>query len=368
MTENSQLLVATAKRMFKGFADETMRKRIWLAMAEQRGNIEFNAPGPAYYWDVMYSEPGMRQYGDGGDLEFTNHEAYKQLNTDIRGYELTDKITEKQRLLNQGELQIVDLMGQKVENLKNSARRKFGRELYVDGNASGNENRFHGIESFMGAGSCAAGDRVAKCSDTYSGLSTIQGNYGGSWSTDLASGDRPNATLANDWPNGSGSAEYDFFSPKLINYSSTAWPSGLTTWRDNCFDVLTNMSVWCRNTNGDDGAPMLCLMGSNLFTQFKEALNAKSRIILPHAASQDLGFEDALDYEGMSIKWESDCPANVAYGLLMDQFELSFATSKMFANRGPEYDIKSNAYLMLLYTFGNIRWRPKHFAKIAAVA
>lgn len=364
MTEDTQLLATTAAHYFKGFCDETIRKRIWLSYLEQQGNIEYGVPGATHTWDVMYSEPEMRQYGDGGDLTFTNHRAYKQLTTDVRGYELTDEMSEKQRLMNRGEVQIVDLMDQKTKNLATSAKRKFGRELYVDGNASGNENRFHGIESFMGAGTCAVGDRVAVCSDTYAGLSTVQATYGGSWSTDLASADRPNSTLANDWPNGSGGAEYDFLSPKLINTTSTAWPSGVAKWRDNCFDVLTNMSVWCRNTNGDDDGTLLCLLGSTMFTQFKEALLPKQRILVPHKASQDLGFGDALDYEGMALKWESDCPANTGYGLLTTAYELFFTTDQMFVPKGPEWDIKSNAYLYLLYTFGNFRWQPKHFAKL----
>jgi hypothetical protein len=99
-------------------------------------------------------------------------------------------------------------------NLMADIEEAFGDELYVDGNASGNEGRIHGFESWLGNSGAATNGYVATPSDTYAGLSTTLGNYGGTWSTP------PRNT---NWPDGKGDPEYDFWSPLLVDYTDTAW-------------------------------------------------------------------------------------------------------------------------------------------------
>ncbi len=68
------------------------------------------------------------------------------------------------------------------------------------------------------------------------------------------------------------------------------------------------------------------------------------------------------------IDTDFDVPSGVGYGLNVDQMELGSLDSVLFSSRGPEYDIKTDSWLFLVGFFGNVRYNPKHFAKLAAIA
>lgn len=364
MAEHTQVLKATAKTYIRGAADATIRKRLFLALMERYGTLLYNQDGYDINWNVMNSEPELQTFSDSDVITYQNHNAYTQASLDWRGYKLTDLISLKQTLMNRGEAQIVNLMDQKLKNLVETARKKLNGELYVDGNATGNGSRFHGINSFTGAGSCAATDLVAKCNDSYAGLSTVQAAVGGVWTTDLGSGNYPNATLASDWPDGSGDPEYDYWSPKLVNWSSSAWPSGDVTWLANCIDVLRAIGIWCHCTVGDENSPMWHMMSAKLFREFKQAYDPALRVSVPHKESQDLGFGDTLNFEGMGLKYEVDCPANEVYSITPAAMEARFLTDSLFTSgESPFFDVDQQQYKFLVYSFGNMRFNPRYFAK-----
>lgn len=361
MAENAQLLVATALHYFKGFQDATIKKRLWLSLLKKYGLIEYGVTGHTHVWDVMYSQPAMSQLGDGEDLTFTNHEAYRQLTCGVRGYKLTDMMTEKQKLMNSGEEAIVRLYTQKSKNLEKSAEDKFGKEIYTDGGAAANANRFEGLETLFGAGTCTVADLIAANNDTYGGQSTVPAALGGTWSADMAT--KPNASLATDFPYGDGSSEYAWNSPFLINTGSTNWPSGQNTWAANWMAVLRRAKTWSQRNLGEKNIPMLHMLGSEMVDQAKDSQEPSMRIIVPHKESQELGFNDVINFEGAGLYHEFGCPANTGYGFNPGGCELFFTTPKMWMVQGPEWDIKSMAYLYLLYTYGNFKWRPAHQCK-----
>lgn len=369
MAEDAQVLVTTASQFLAGASDLTIRKRLWLKMMQRYGRLSFNHAGYDCNWDIEYSQPELEQFADGDDITFGNHRAYKQMSLNWRGYKASDSISLKQKLMNRGELAIVNMSERKAANLRKGASDRFHKELFVDGNATGNDNRFSGWETFLGAGTCAATDQVAVNSDTYAGLSTAQAYYGGSWSTDLASADRPNATLATDWPHGNGDTEYDALSAKLINYTSSAWPSGGTTWEENCIEAVRAAGIWCSCTLGEEDAPQLLMLPSLMFSRFKTAFDPTLRTIVPHKESQDLGFGSTMMFEGMSIHYEFNCPAASGYLFNPNAVELKFLTSDIFELKSEMDDIKSaGSDLWFLYTFGNFCFTPKYFAKLAAIA
>lgn len=361
MAENAQLLKTTAAHYFKGFQDATIRKRLWLSYMKKFGLIEYGVAGHTHYWDVMYSQPAMNQLGDGDSLSFVNHEAYRQLSCGVRGYQITDMLTKKQDLMNAGEMVIVKLYSQKSVNMKRTATEKFGKEVYIDGGAAGNENRFEGFETFFGSGTCTVADIIAAPSDTYGSESTVPATLGGTWTADLTTS--PNASLATDWPYGDGSTEYAWNSPFLINTGSTSWPSGQNTWSANCVHVLRRARTWTMRNLGEDMAPTLHMLSSEMVDQFKDSQDPSTRIIVPHKESQELGFPDVVNFEGAGVYHEFGCPASTGYGFNPTGCELFFATPEMWVVDGPEWDMKTMSYLYLLYTYGNFRWRPSCHAK-----
>jgi hypothetical protein len=195
----------------------------------------------------------------------------------------------------------------------------------------------------------------------------VLGTLGGSWSTNLST--KPNANVATDWPEGQGSSEYDYLSPKLINYSSSSWGTGGTTWADNATKVMRRSRLWCHHTSGMENAPMLHLLSPGLYGDFLDAQESKSRFST-HPVGGDLGFSDAINFEGAIVKQDYGCPAGVGYGVNANEMLLFniHDDGSFFTSKGPEWDIKTNSHLFYVGFWGNMRFNPKAFAKYAAYA
>lgn len=367
-TEWVGVLQEQTPKFLAGFVDETIRRRILLAMLRKNGRIMLGAGGPMCVWSVKFAQPPIQSVGDAGGYTFDRHQLMRQAALNWRGYYGSDLLTEKEFLMNKGPGQIFERYGQIIPSLMESLTDKFGGELFIDGEASGNENRIHGIESFLGAGTVTSVDLVAAPSDTYAGLSTVPGSETGSWSTTLASGSRPNQSLANDWPHGTGSVSYDFNSPKLLNWSASTWGTGATTWESNCERVLRQAKIWLSNLGGQSGQKLICLMSADLYNGFLNHMGSKFRGVIPHQESNDLGFSDAMNFEGMSVMFDYEVPAGTFYIFDVRMMEMASLDNVLFGYRGPEYYMPQGSWLFKVGFWGNGRYRAKHFAKGKAYA
>ena len=361
----------TRPRYTKGASDLTLRSRLLLQLMRRKGRIELNVSGDECKWQVEFDQPAVQSYADGGVIDFSNHDAFRQLTIDWRGYVATDTLTKKQNAMNAGPEQLINLFQTKNNRLEKSVRDNFCGELYKDGEAAGRENNVHGLETFMSSPTAGvAADLVAQNLATYGtgSLSTAQGNQGGSWSTDLTT--YPNAGLATDWPNGSGDASYDFLSPKLVNWSSTSWGTGgATDWESNAWRSIGQTITWLTVTGGKDGMPDICVMGADMFQGYKNAHESTRRITVPHKESEDLGFKNVLNQDGVAIQADFDCPAGVAYMLNLDKITLSSIMPELFWMEGPDKDPRTLwSWLWGVGFFGNAKYEPKHTAKIFAYA
>jgi len=359
---------ATRPKYMKGASDLTIRGRLILSLLKKKGRIVLNQSGTTCNWQVEFSQPPVISYADGGQVDFSNHDALRQLEIDWRGYVATDTLTKKQNAMNAGDEQLVNLYQTKQNRLMKSLRNNFAGEMYKDGSASGRENNVHGLETFMGDGTTVVADRVAQPSDTYGigALSTALGDQGGSWSSDL--GTSPNAAVATDWPDGQGDSEYDYLSPKLVNWGSTSWgtTSPSNTWILNAWRVIGQTITWLTTTGGPEGMPDICVLAPNLFQGYKNAAESKQRIVVPHKGAQDLGFGNVLNQDGVAIQGDFDCPVDTGYMLNLDEMKLCSIMPQLFWTEGPDKDPRSLwSWLWGTGFFGNCQFTsPKHFAKM----
>lgn len=366
--EHLALVKSTAPLYLKKASDLTMRRRLWMSLLKRYGGIEKNANSHSLVWNVEYSQPEVRQYSDAGDLEFNEHDALQQLTVDVRGYTATDRVTEKQKLMNAGSQQIDDIYKNKTDRLLKRVNQVLCGELYIDGNLSANANRFLGINSFLGDdGATVAADRIARPSDTYAGRSTAPGNDGGSWSS---GGTVYNATMANEFPFGTGDTEYDYLMPLLVNTTSTSWRSG-ATFRDNCEELLRFARIAQVNRGAkaeDQSVPFVHMLSAELYADFLNFYASRNRQTVPHAEAANLGFGDTMNFEGDMVHYEYDCPSGEGYGIVPSMMELFHVGDQLINSRGPEWAISKMAYLYLIYVFGNLRFQPKFFSKYKAYA
>lgn len=352
-------------------SDMAIRGRVAFSVCAEAGNMEVNVDGSfASIWNVITSLPDVIPHGDSATITFEDNEYMEQLSVDIRGYLATDKMGHKNWLMSRGAAnRIVDVYNQKSERLLMAMRKMMNADLYIDGNATANLNRYLGMNSFMGinTGNTTAADRIAYPSDTYGGQSTALGALGGSWSSDLAVAQRNNAALANDWPDNQGSEEYDALTFLPVNYTSTAWQGG-NEWKYNCEEVLR----WAIDVQANRGAtlgstnyPPLLLCGRRMWTELKQYFSARNQVIQPVKEAIDLGFPEVIYFEGVWICHDYDCPSGEAYLMHPEGFHYFTPQDDLFEVYGPQWHMPTMSILYLVSNYGNYRWQPKLFAKFA---
>jgi hypothetical protein len=335
-------------------------------MLRKNGRIILNANSPMCVWNVKFAQPTVNSAGDVGNLTFQRSDLMRQAAVKWGGYIATDMMTEKEYLMNRGPGQIFNRYGEIVPWMMEAMTDKFGGQLYVDGNSTGNTTGIQGINSFTNYTACSSSDMIAQPNDSYAGISTVLANeQGGTWSNTLASANQPNTSLATDWPHGTGTVQYDWFSPKLLNFnSSTRWGTNSATWESNCERVLRQGRIWLTNTGGQAGRPKLVLMAPDHMAGFLNHQSAKQRIIVPHKESEDLGFEGSVNFEGMSLMDDYECPVSTSFMVNIQNMELASLDNVLFGYRGPDWSIRDRAWLFYVGFWGNLRYRPKHFAQI----
>lgn len=370
-----------APQYMAGFADLTIRGHMLLALMKEMGMITYGATALNTIYQIRVYEPEVRTSNDSTRKIFQNHSGYEQCQVAVRWYEATDLLTEIQWKLNQGRTQLIDLYEQKMKDLGTAMVRRLNEWIYRDGNLAAFQDGFQGFESCLAeAGGTVATDRIALPSDSYAGQNTNLANFGGSWSADFPVADRFNAGLTNDWPHGSGTSNYDAFSPLLLNWSSSNWASGSGLWTDNCEEVLREGSAIMRARNGYMNVsqiPLVYLMPAHMYTGAENFYSQRFRTIQPFRAG-DQGFpgQNSLYLDGVVLKQDYACPVNTFYGLSPQHIELFFMICRNPVNgehpmldiEGPVWETSAAAYLMRIQTGGNLRMQPKFMIKGARYA
>ena len=376
--EHINVIRGKAPTYMKGFADLTHRGHVLLALMKQYGMMEFGANDFSRIWQVQAYEPEIRVGSDTTRQTFENHNPYKQNQVDVRDYVGSDLLTESQYKKNRGRNQLINLYDQKMKNLGSAMKKRLQEWMYRDGDSAAYQDGFNGFESALADdGNTVVGDKVALPSDTYGDLSTAVGALGGSWTADLAAGDRYNAQLANDWPYGQGDSQYDYYSPLLVNWGSSSWTTA-GSWEDNCDQVLRFSSTAMRARNGYmnvDNLPMINMLAPNLYEAAENHYADRFRIIQPYT-SGDLGFpQKTLTLDGTVLTCDYAVPADVGYGMCPAHIEAFFLETingggedSMVDTFGPTWSDAYAAFLMRVTVFGNLRLQPKFMVKYANYA
>lgn len=335
-----------------------LRNRKLLAMMKDRGRISMNSPGGDFMdWKVKYKRAPMQGYADTDTLTFSRRNKWQTAQLEWRGYSATDSITKLERLKNQGQQAIIKIASTIMESLMDDMDDQFGDELYIDGNASGNSKRIHGIESFMGNSGAASGGFIGTPSDTYAGLSTTLANYGGTWT--------------GNWPAGYGDAHYDFWSPLILDYTDTSWTAATKTWPNTCKEVLRYATINTQRNKSKKGETDMFLLEKDMYRQLLDALDAAERLTVKRGDGKNglysLGFTDVVNLNGVDISSEYGVPANVGYGFNMNFIELRSLQSQLFVSDDIDFDIASQSDRFAVSFFGNCRFNPRYFCKLMSI-
>lgn len=368
MTDPLILVKTMAPKYIKGAIDHLMRNRQELKLAENNGRLIFNSARTSVTWNIKYRRSPVSTMGDSTELTFARQDLWKQATlSSFAGYTATDTMTEMERLQNQGAQAIINRYSEIIPDKTAAVREAISDNMYADN--SGSDNTLIGLESLLeDDGNTVAADVIAKPSDTYAGLSTVPGNYGGTWSAVKAV--KPNATMATDWPYGTGNYEYDFYSPMLVNYSSTSWGTGGTSFIDNGEQAIRFALTLQGNRGSVEDVPSMFLCSPDLFLAFKESQAAKFRIDIPIAPTTEFGLSNTqvMNFEGVGIQSSYGVAPGIMYGWNPNCFEVEVLGPQLITVDGPNYDAPTARTLFRVYSYLQLRFYPRGFVKLAAYA
>jgi len=344
----------------------SLRKYKLFAALEGAGQVRMNMAGRGFDWEIQYRNHSPQGNNGESPRSFARQNLWKKAELEYRGYQVTDAIFKKEMLENRSAQALVNVAGKMSNRLITSMQQHLAKQWVQDGYAAGNELKFHGIESFMGTNgtvnvasgaqrSANAADPFGYPTDTYAGLSTALGAYGGS-------------QISGYWPNGEADAEFDFFSPVIVNYTSSYF--GDTSWAANCTKAVREaIHQTRRNDSAEDQIDMV-LLDRRLFIDFLNALDAKERVIVSRTNGlRSYGFTDVFELDGVEISGENSVPANTGYGLAVGNIELLCMEGNLLTSEGPFYDEISQQYRYVVSHLGNLKFKsPRNFFKLASLA
>jgi len=349
------------------------------AMLEQSGNILMNQSGRGFDWNVRYRSAPVT--GNSGDTPrtFSRVNMWKRAELPWRGFTATDSIYRRELLENRGQQALVNVASQMASRLQESLEQYLSYQPYVDGNAPGNENFFHGALSFLGysgtineAGTGAAdtqaasqSDRFGYPSDSYAGLSTQLGYYGGG---------RLNATTGT-FPDVAVDPEFDFYSPIIVNYNSTKWGQA-ARWGatgasgGNAIQATREGIVQCKRNDTKESQIDMVVLDRKLFIAYLNQLESKERAVISRENGlRSYGFSDVFEQDGCEISTEVAVPPGLGFGLSIGNMELRCLENQLFMAEGPYFSEETQAYRYACSTLGNMRFKsPRNFFLLAPIA
>lgn len=356
----------------------TFRKFKVFAMLESSGNVIMNQSGRGFDWNVRYRNAPVT--GNTGDTPrtFSRVNMWKRAELPWRGFTTSDAIYRREMLENRGQQALVDVASKMAERLRESLEQHLSYQPYRDGNDTNHENDFHGLESFLGhtqtleegASAIAApraanvADRYGAPADTYAGLNTALGYYGGG---------RVGVTSGN-WPNVPVDPEFDFYSPVIINYNARSFndngSSGPSNWKVNCVSAIREGIHQCKRNDTKEAQIDMVVIDRSLYIQFLNQYNDQERIVVSKENGlKAMGFSDVVTLDGVEVSSEYAVPAGKGYGLSIGNMELRCLENQLMVAEGPFYSEETQSYRYACSTLGNLRFKsPRNFFVLAPIS
>lgn len=358
----------TLAKYMRDVEPDILRNFQMLALLESGGRISYNNSGRGFAWPVQFKL--HRVEGNTGETvrQFSRVNLWKWANLDFRGYQVTDAIYNRELLENRGQEGIIKIWDGFVDRLQQSLRQGLATEPYIDGNATGNETSWHGLESMFGLNgtlnystgaqqAANAADYVGYPSDTYAGISTQLGSYGGENESGAV------------WPLGVADPEYDFWTPLVVNAKSSRFSGSGHTFADQGDEAVRYANIHSQRNTMQNGQITNAFLSRDFYLDFLNLIDSKERILVQRGTEStlvSLGFKNVVQFDGIDISWETAIPNSTAYGINLGNVELMSMDDSLFRPEGPEYDLRQQSYIAVVSTLSNLKFTsPRNFWKIA---
>lgn len=356
----------------------TFRKFKVFAALEGSGNVVMNQAGLGLNWQVRYRNQPVS--GNNGETPrvFARQNLWVDANLPYRGYQVTDAIYKREMLENRGQQALINVAGGMAQRLKESMEQQLSKEVWVDGDAAGNELRWHGIESMMGINGTVdfndgsqnvapdPADMFGWPADTYAGINTGLGAISGS-------------QLEGVWPNGTCDPDFDFYSPIVVNYNSTSFKacqpcdgaagSVYGNWEANCVQATREGIHQAKRNDTRESQIDMVIMDRQMYIAYMNRLDSKERVIVTRTNGlRSYGFTDVFEQDGVEISTEYAVPNGCGYGLSINNMALHCMEGQLMVAEGPFYNEDTQAYRYVVGVLANLKFKsPRNFFKLQAI-
>lgn len=359
---SQRVALTTIAKWSRKLHTETIDKFLFLRKMREHGNIEYGCHGGEVRWVVKYRDHDISGYIDGAPKQFQKIKTTFNAALPWRGYESSDVITYQEKLEHGGTEAVVEIFNNREQLIRDGLQRQLGREWFKDGNASGNERRFHGIESFGSSTGQTANDELATTpNDSYAGTST---SY-----TSLKSG----AVNGTD-------EEYGVWSPVIVNTNRTPTSGTLRNW-ENYSDEYIRLGLIEADRGGYAGEQIdLILLTKLAFRQLQNVLDDKERLAVSRGKSEmaKFGFGAVMSIDGVDCMWDRGIAATdgsskvvSGYGFNMSKVKLKLLggkKSKSLFTAKVTWNSDYASTRIWMACLGNLCFiSPRHFIKFAAI-
>lgn len=365
MASTAREASTTIREYAEDFEETVMRDEKVFAKLVDEGRVELDVAGDGFQWQVQYQRGVVE--GNKGDtaLIFSPVNRFMPCYLEERGYATTDSMKKREYVKNRKSPALIKYFARMGQFVLDDMKRQFVQEPFIDGDATGNENRLHGLKTFLkhagnsinsstgAVRSYNAADYVMAPSATYAGLNTGFQYYGGTSLT----GVWPNAFTAN-----TDGDTADFFTPVLVNYVSSSFAGTAQTWAVQCTDAMRFMIDACHK---DDGQMDMIILNLDLFRQFKTKNDSLQRINVENSGLRKLGFKDVINLDGVDVTGQFGVTVGEGFGFTTKKLTLRSYQPRMFVVDGPFYDKSLREWRVVCDFIGNLKASsPKYFGRL----
>lgn len=311
---SERVALSTIAKWLKSLSSQVERKYAFLAMLKSKGNIEYGCHGGQLRWAVKYRDHDLSAHVDGAPKQFAKVKTIFNAFLDWRGYDSSEIITLREKAEHGGAEAMIEIFAGREKMMREGLLRQLGREWYKDGNATGNEHTFHGIESFCSVGAQTAADELATApNDSYAGTSTA---YTSLKATAVKGVDE----------------EHGVWSPVIVNTNRTPSGGSLRTWEEYADEYIRLGVIEAQYGTSQDENLDLILLTKTAYRQFLSVVDDKERINISRGSELGLtkmGFANVVEFDGVQVMWDdgisaTDGQSNTVhgYGFNCDQLAL----------------------------------------------
>jgi hypothetical protein len=335
--------------------EPVFRSSFFLGALKSRGRISYNNGGRNIVWFPRFRRRTITAgVGYPASFTFPATNVRREATLPWRFYTMGESLSKFEKLVQQSGTAIFklaqELVGQMLDDFTEDLRLK----LYIDGVA--NANDLMGLESWFAASSVVTNSLAGDVSDTYAGLATDLGNYGGSWTADTGNG----------WPTGTGDAEYHAWSPLVVDYTNTGWAATTKTWPNTWQEATRYMMSYMEQLQSEP--PQVLLLSGELLRQAKDSLEDVQRLELTQNSKFTSVGPGTLDFEGLEMASEYGVPSAVGYGLNFDRLELRSMQSGLI-EKSTDMDITTSEDLIALDSYLQLVCEsPAYQSKLVAIS